>query len=380
MSDKPYRVYRGGNRARTDDPELALPGDDTGAAGERRGPVVLPPPGAPPPAAASPGPARPRGRRRWGRIVGVVVGLLVVLFVAFLALGYRAFSASVQRANHRLDRLAGTSPVAAVLNHQGGMVVSHATTILVLGRDRTGRSDSIQLIRADPGRHLVSTLAIPRDLRVAIAGHGLDKINAAFSYGGPALAIKTVRAFVGVPIDHVVVVDFSGIVRLVDAVGGVDIVSPKRLRSTFDGKTVAFPAGPIHLDGHAALAYARVRKNELDASDSDVTRGQRQQQVMQALRIKLGSVSTLVNLRDVGARSADPLATDLSAWDIMQLGWVDFRSDRHLLCHLGGAPTLIAGVAYLQSSDQNRRVINEFLGTAAALPVSATDPFAPGCT
>ena len=89
-----------------------------------------------------------------------------------------------------------------------------------------GRSDSILLVRVDPGRNRIAELSIPRDLRVTIPGHGDDRINAAYTLGGPALAIQTVRALTGIPINHVVLVDFSGFRELVDALGGRDHRQP----------------------------------------------------------------------------------------------------------------------------------------------------------
>ena len=78
-------------------------------------------------------------------------------------------------------------------------------------KDRAGRgrSDSIMLLRTDPDDHRLSFLSIPRDLRVEIPGYGADKINAAYQFGGPALAVQTVAALTGMPVNHIVVVDFA---------------------------------------------------------------------------------------------------------------------------------------------------------------------------
>ncbi len=370
MPDTPYRVYRGGSGPRDSDPDLGAPPD---AGAEARGPVVLPP---------RPAPARvaPRRRPPYKRLAFIVLAGLGVALAVWLVVGYMAFRSSVERANVRLARMPGGRAAVLALTPQHGLGLSTPVTILVLGADKTGHSDSIQLIRTDPGRHLVATLAIPRDLRVPIAGHGEDKINAAYALGGPALAIRTVESVTGIPVNHVVVVDFSGFQRLVNAVGGVDIVSRERIVSVFGGRSYRFPKGPIHLDGKQALIYARVRKNALNPRDSDVTRGQRQQQVMAALRRTLTAPSTLFRLRGVGAAAADPLATELSANQLLALGWVDFRAERHVSCHLGGTPQDIAGVSYLLARPENSRVIAEFLGQAAPQPVRASDPFAPACT
>src|SRR5205085_1113174 len=92
-------------------------------------------------------------------------------------------------------------------------------------------SDSIMLVRTDPSHHRIVYLSIPRDLRVPIPGHGDSKINAAFQIGGPALAIRTVRHFTGLPINHVVTVDFGSFKQLIDDVGGIDINVPENILS-----------------------------------------------------------------------------------------------------------------------------------------------------
>ena len=129
------------------------------------------------------------------------------------------------------------------------------------------------------------------------------------------------------------------------------MTSPRALKSTFEGRTVQFRKGTLQLDGRQALAYARVRKNELDDTDSDVSRGQRGQQVIAAIRSKLSSPTALFRLRSVGETVADPLATDLSASEIVQLGWVSWRAQRNLQCNLGGEPSQRNG----QSTPQRRR-------------------------
>jgi LCP family protein required for cell wall assembly len=377
MSDRPYRVYRGGQRGGSgDEPVLDLPEAAVGPSpqsvdapeGERRGPVVLPP-------------ARgPRRRRPWGRIIGISLALVLLGTGIWVVVGYLAFRDSVARANARLVRITRAAPVAPVLDQQSGLLLSKPTTILVMGRDRNGLSDSLQLIRVDPGRHLVSTLAIPRDLKVDIPGVGSDKINVAYARGGAALAVETVRDMTGIPINHVVLIDFTGFRQLVDAVGGVDIYNRERLSSEFDGHTYHFRRGALHLNGARALAYARIRKNADNPNDSDVTRGQRQQRVMAALKRKLVSPRSLFRLKSVGAHVADPLATDLSANQLLQLGWGDFRAQRHLNCNLGGEPVVLGGVSYLAGVSENRDVVSAFLGDTAPRKRDATNPFSPGCS
>jgi LCP family protein required for cell wall assembly len=256
----------------------------------------------------------------------------------------------------------------------------------VLGSDRRpdggpGRSDSILLVRVDPGRNRIAELSIPRDLRVTIPGHGDDRINAAYTLGGPALAIQTVRALTGIPVNHVALVDFSGFRELVDALGGVTIDNPSKIISnSFDGHPWRFGRGRLHLDGRHALAYARVRENTANPSDNDLTRGLRQQRVLQAIASGLASPGTLLHLPRVGSAIGKPLTTDLSANDLMELGWRQLRASSTLHCRLGGTITSVGGASELIGGDENRSVILAVLGKSAPLPAPAGDTFGAGCT
>jgi LCP family protein required for cell wall assembly len=308
-----------------------------------------------------------------------VLGALLVL-VLWVGYGYSQFRSSLDDANKRIDE-----PTRAALT-PGGSLLSKASTMLVLGSDRrpgdgSGRSDSILLVRVDPARNRIAQLSIPRDLRVTIPGHGDDRINAAYATGGPALAIKTVQALTGIEINHIVLVDFSGFRELVDALGGVTFDNPEKIISnSFDGHPWRFGRGTLHLDGRHALAYARVRENTANPADNDLTRGLRQQRVLQAIAHGLASPSTLLHLPSVGSALGKPLATDLSANDLLELGWRQMRASRTIHCRLGGTITSIGGASELIGGDENRRVILAVLGQSAPLAARPGDTFAAGCT
>ena len=158
-----------------------------------------------------------------------------------------------------------------------GSPLTSANNILVLGSDRRqknskepgaettgpGRSDSIMLIRTGGGH--AARLSIPRDTVVEIPGHGLQKINAAHAFGGPAESVSVIKHWLGVPINHVVEVNFEDFPQLIDAMGGVDYTGGciiSRLDGGFSrgGYTLRLPAGTHHLDGKArarARAHAR---------------------------------------------------------------------------------------------------------------------------
>jgi LCP family protein required for cell wall assembly len=344
--------------------------------------VVLPEPGTgtPPrrPATTPPrGPRRRLPRRRW--LVGIPV-LLLVLLGAWIGYGYWQLRGSMQRANARL------TPATRAALTPGGSLWGSASTILVLGSDArpgetSSRSDSILLVRVDPSRGQIAELSIPRDLRTEIPGYSPTKINAAYAYGGPPLAIHTIENLTGVKVNHIVLVNFQGFEKLIDALGGVTIVNPTKIISnSFDGYNWRFGKGTLHLDGRHALAYSRVRENTLNPADNDLTRGQRQQRVLSALTSQLSSPSTLLHLPTVGDALGEPLTTDLSASDLMALGWRHLRASRTLHCRLGGVPATYGGQWELIGSEENRQAIAMFLGRSAPQRPDPSSEWSPGCT
>jgi LCP family protein required for cell wall assembly len=384
--DKPYRVYRGGRtkgkvpiarnerRGRKEAKEESLRSDSDGSGRQ--------------------GTRRAKRRWTWRRFIPLTLVLLILLLVAWAVAGYFSVRSGVRAANGRLP--AGTT---APLTKQSGLMLSGPSNILLLGTDhadngQSGRStdrhsDSMMVLRTDPGRHRLVFLSIPRDLRVSIPGFGESKINAAMQLGGPALAIKTVAAFTGLPINHVVLVDFGAFQKLIDAVGGIDVNIPENILSNrFDCpySTAArcqswqgwrFRKGVQHLDGHQALIYSRIRENRLNPADSDVTRALHQQQVMQQTLSKLASASTFFRLPFSGGSLLSPIATDLSTMQFLQLGWVKFRAGAPLHCRLGGKDY---GDGFITGTQENIAVIQMVLGNSAPQPPPpGSGPYGPGC-
>ncbi len=368
--EKPYKVYRGG-RTKGDVP---LGSADDGRKQRKE---------------------RTRGGRSWKRWTLVAVLVLILLLIVWSVIGYIAVSSGVSSANKRLP--AGTTSAL----QPSGSIMSSPSNILLLGTDHSnngqaGRasdehSDSLMLLRTDPGRHRLTYLSIPRDFKAEIPGYGTSKINAAMQIGGPKLAIKTADALFGsaLPVNHVVVVDFGSFVKLIDAVGGIDVNVPENILSNrFDCpyKTASrcqqwqgwrFHKGNNHLSGHQALIYSRIRENRLNPGDTDISRGQHQQQVMQATLSKLASAGTFFRLPFEGSTLLAPLATDLSTWDFIQLAWVKFRAGDTVHCRLGG---IASGDGYITGDSHDIAVIQEVLGNSAPQPPAPDQrQFGAGC-
>jgi LCP family protein required for cell wall assembly len=151
------------------------------------------------------------------------------------------------------------------------------------------RTDAIMLLHLTADRKSAYVMSIPRDSWVNVPGHGTNKVNSAFSLGGPTLMVQTIEQLTNVRIDHVTIVDFEGFKQITDALGGVTITVPKTVTSDKQG---TIKAGTYTMDGETALTYVRQRYN-LPGGDFD--RVKRQQNWIRAVMLKLMSQGTLTN-------------------------------------------------------------------------------------
>jgi LCP family protein required for cell wall assembly len=208
------------------------------------------------------------------------------------------------------------------------------TNILILGLDRrpqettyVTRTDTMILAAVYPQGAYAGMLSIPRDLYVTLPSGLLGRVNTAHFFAeadapgtGPEAAMATIRSNFGVDVHHYVRLDLIGFVRIVDALGGIDVDVPAPLIDyeypTYDyGTTVVeFEAGPQHMDGERALAYARIRHGS-----SDFLRAERQQLVIQAIFNRLLSPGAWVRLPQVVTAIGTTIDTDLSPFEMVRL-------------------------------------------------------------
>jgi len=175
---------------------------------------------------------------------------------------------------------------------------------IVVGSDaRAGgpggsRGDSLHVVGINPALGAGTIIGIPRDTAVPIPGRGTDKINAALQYGGLPLQADTVSQLVGIDVPYAIVTDFAGMTAMVDEIGGIDINIPQNLNDPDSG--ASFVAGPQHIAGHQALAFARDRK---DFANGDVSRSENQGLLMLAA---LGTIrGRMLTAAQAGNESAE---------------------------------------------------------------------------
>ena len=168
-------------------------------------------------------------------------------------------------------------------------------SILVLGSDeRKGetfsRSDTIILVTIDPNLKKAAVISIPRDTRVTLPSGEVNKITAAYAYGGPEVSVKEMQTLMGITVDYYVELNFEGFAKVVDTLGGVSINVPQRMYKPSEGINL-YP-GLQRLDGKQALAFVRFRDYEL----GDIDRAAKQQQFLTALAAELLQPSTITKL------------------------------------------------------------------------------------
>lgn len=266
----------------------------------------------------------------------------VLLFLCFIA---AAAAGALFASNSLLDRNGS-------LAEDGLMTAKDKSTIMIMGvdtrEDDVGRSDTLMLATIDPKKDQAALLSIPRDTRVKIKGHGFDKINAAYAYGGERLTQSTVENFLGVNVDHYIVINTHAFQKIIDALGGIDINVEKRMyyEDPWDddgGLLIDLQPGMQHMDGKTAVTYVRYRDQE-----GDIGRIKRQQKFIAACMDKLTSPSIIPKLPAVIREVISSVKTDLSVRQLLEFAGTLKESRKNGLKTdmVPGKPLYINGISY----------------------------------
>jgi LCP family protein required for cell wall assembly len=237
---------------------------------------------------------RPRGGRRWlrpRRILAILAGLIALIVVAAVAVYF-----SVNSKLTKVDVLtpvaftsAGTNWLITGSDSRAGLSKKEENQ-LALGHDISGsRSDTILLLHVPANGTRPTLVSLPRDSYVPIPGHGYNKLNAAYSLGGPKLLVQTVQNVTGLPVSHYMGIGFGGLVSVVDDVGGVRMCLPAPMKDPKAGLNLK--AGCQTLNGDQALGFVRTRNFAI----SDLQREQDQRILIKGILSKMTSPGTLAN-------------------------------------------------------------------------------------
>lgn len=268
----------------------------------------------------------PRIRRKRRRRLTVTILVTLLLLMSASAFGawtyVRGLDAKMRRA------VTADAGFAQDLIDDAPKAPGEPFYMLLMGDDRRpgetqARSDTLILARIDPKSKKIQMISIPRDSRVKIPGYSAQqKINAASAWGGPQLTIKTVKELTGVPISYFLTVDFGGLRKTVDAMGGVWIDVPQKVdgrvnkNNAWETKNRLIQKGYQKLTGEQALTFVRARH---DFADGDFSRMRNQQTFIRALVKQALSLSSVIKAPNIIAAVSDNITTNLTVSQLADL-------------------------------------------------------------
>jgi LCP family protein required for cell wall assembly len=193
-------------------------------------------------------------------------------------------------------------------------------SILAVGVDNSqgrGLADTIIALMVWPKTEEIAALSIPRDSWVVVPGLGESRINASHSYGGLPLTVETVETLLGLPFEYYVEVNVSGLVKLIDAIGGVDIEVEKRMRYRDRSQHLEIDLQPglQHLNGEQAVGYARFRHD----ATGDLGRIERQQKFLRAVAREVLSPKHMVGVPKLANAFVNTVTTNMTVRDVLSL-------------------------------------------------------------
>jgi len=281
----------------------------------------------------------------------IVLGFLTTLFAgaSICAAGGFIYLKYIETRLHK-----GNKGLEKVISNPIG---DEPMNFLILGSDARGnekaRADTIILMHVDAKKKKAVLVSIPRDMRVQIPGKGYNKINAAHSYGGSELMVRTVEDFTGFTIHHYVETDFDGFQKMVDALGGVEIYIEKPMN---DKLANAFFARGYHtLTGPEALAFVRSRK----FPRGDFDRAKNQQTFLRALYKKAKEPTSLTKLPKLIGIFAENSTTDLTSSELLSFASLirSIPEENIETVTLEGTSKKIKGVSYVIPNDVKNKDI-----------------------
>jgi LCP family protein required for cell wall assembly len=246
------------------------------------------------------------------------------------------------------------------------------------------RADTLMLIRAGGGHF--RKLSIPRDSFAEVPGHEPQKINGAYAFGGAKLQIQTVERFLGIKVDHVVIINFEGFADFIDAIGGVKVDVPQHLCAEISGGagggqggiTLRLNKGEHELDGQRALAYARVRepspcpgpgKSAFGSGYDDLDREKAQQAVINGIKGRLTSPLRVpynfIHGPIIGWEAPKAFVSDMGFFTMPQLilSSVIGGSDTNVLCARNPTPCSAGPLGSTEVPEsERRRAVHQLIG------------------
>ncbi len=317
---------------------------------------------------------RTRTKANWARRIGGILSM-IALVMALTTVGTAIWvETSLRRItvfndyDGRPSAGAGTNWLLVGSDSREDLSPEQQAALATGGDVGSGRTDTILLVHIPgllSGGH-ATMVSIPRDSYVNIPGHGWDKINSAFAYGGPSLLAQTVEQDTGLRLDHYAEIGFAGFGQVVDALGGVRVCPADPIDDPLAGINLA--AGCQKLDGAQALGYVRTRATPR----SDLDRMVHQREFMSAMLNRAGDPRVWLNpwrwyAVPHAALSALNVNTDVHVWSLAALAWALHGAGTTITVPVGEFTVNEAGDVVVWD-EQAAGALFEALRTDSAIP------------
>lgn len=295
-----------------------------------------------------------RKKRKWLRVTGIIVLILLIGLGAYIFSIYNSLSEAVNTMHQPIEREKSEKRTETIQ-----LKKKEPFSVLLLGVDERegdkGRSDTIIVLTVNPTQNSIKMLSIPRDTRTEIVGKGKeDKINHAYAFGGEEMSMNTVEHFLDIPIDYYIRVNMEGFKDIVDAVGGITVNN----NLTFSQGGFTFKKGQLSLNGDEALSFVRMRKED---PNGDFGRQDRQRQVIQGVINEGASFSSLTRFDDIFGALGKNVRTNLSFDEMVDIQ-SNYKDARHNIkqLQLSGKGQKINSIYYqIISEEEKQPIIDE---------------------
>lgn len=311
----------------------------------------------------------PKPKRYWWRFLLASLTIVVATAAATATSGLLYIESIAEALSH--NDVLKNKVERFLANTKGG----EPQNIMILGSDKRasepedpGRSDTTILLRLDPDNDAIALMSIPRDLKVEIPGVGTDKFSSAYAYGGPKLTLRVVKELTGLPINHVVNVDYLGFVRAVYAIGCVYVDVDRRYYHSNVGVAPSEQYAEINVQpgyqlmcGKRALEYVRYRH-----TDTDLVRAARQQDFLSAARARVPIGDLVLGRNDLIEIFTEYTTSDISDKEAMLEVMKLFIASRNATINEVDFPAELGPSYVYASQSMIDGAVDQFLGIEAS--------------
>lgn len=287
-----------------------------------------------------------KSRKKHRGLLWSILIVILILLTGGIAYGYHAYNQAKKTFDNtfqagQTNKLRNVDDV--IKQGRPFSILLMGTDTGALGRNDVGRTDTLIVATINPKKETAYLTSIPRDTRVQVKGDSqqYEKINAAYTIGGPATAVSTVENLLDIPIDFYAIVNMGGLEKMVNAVGGVDVVPPMTFHY---GNANVVKGQKIHLNGKEALDYSRMREED---PLGDYGRQKRQRQVLQKLVVKGVGITSIPRYKQILTSLNGNMKTDMTFNDMLAIRTKYGDASHHIKSQtLQGQDAMINGVSY----------------------------------